>query len=83
VDVVPDAGDGLQAPAPRRAQRGATYLLRVGAGEQSVLHKHLGAVEVYTVSGGWRYQEGEMWEGSYAYEPNGVIHEPEQTTTSR
>jgi anti-sigma factor ChrR (cupin superfamily) len=58
---------------------GATYLLRVGAGEQSVLHKHLGAVEVYTVSGGWRYQEGEMWEGSYAYEPNGVIHEPEQT----
>jgi len=61
------------------ANAGATYLLKVGAGESSVLHKHLGGVEVYTVSGGWRYQEGAMRPGSYAFEPNGVIHQPEQT----
>jgi anti-sigma factor ChrR (cupin superfamily) len=57
-----------------------TMILYVDAGIQTPIHKHLGAVEVYTISGRWRYQEGEIGPGGYAYEPNGVIHEPESET---
>jgi anti-sigma factor ChrR (cupin superfamily) len=57
-----------------------TMILRVDRGVQTPIHKHLGAVEVYTIEGNWSYQEGEVGAGGYSYEPNGVIHQPASDT---
>jgi 2,4'-dihydroxyacetophenone dioxygenase len=53
------------------------FLLRVPAGLGTGLHRHLAAVEVYVLSGGFVYPgEGEMRTGSYVFEPGGCVHEP-------
>jgi hypothetical protein len=44
------------------------------------MHLHMGAVEIYTVRGTWSYQEGTLTAGGYAYEPSGVLHEPDSET---
>jgi quercetin dioxygenase-like cupin family protein len=56
---------------------GWTTIMRFPEGVQIPMHLHLGAVEIYTISGTWSYQEGRLTAGGYAYEPSGVIHEPD------
>lgn len=55
---------------------GWTTIMRFPDGVEIPMHLHLGAVEIYTISGTWSYQEGTITTGGYAYEPSGVIHEP-------
>jgi len=59
---------------------GTTTLMRFPKDTRVPMHLHLGAVEIYTVSGTWSYQEGTLDAGGYAYEPSGVIHEPDSET---
>ena len=59
---------------------GWTTIMRFPEGVQIPMHLHLGAVEIYTISGNWSYQEGRLTAGGYAYEPSGVIHEPDSET---
>jgi len=54
----------------------ATMLMKVDAAQQLDLHKHLGAVEVYVVSGSFYYENGEVFEGEYMFEAGGVSHAP-------
>ncbi|HEY1836374.1 MAG TPA: 2,4'-dihydroxyacetophenone dioxygenase family protein [Rhizomicrobium sp.] len=55
----------------------ATILLRVPAGQHAEVHRHLAAVEVYVVQGGFTYEgEGSVAAGDYVYEPGGMVHEP-------
>lgn len=56
---------------------GWTTIMRFPEGVEIPMHLHLGAVEIYTIRGDWSYQEGKLGTGGYAYEPSGVIHEPE------
>lgn len=56
---------------------GWTTLNRFPDGARIPMHLHLGAVEIYTIAGTWSYQEGRLTAGGYAYEPSGVLHEPD------
>lgn len=56
---------------------GWTTIMWFPDGVQIPMHLHLGAVEVYTIRGTWSYQEGRLTDGGYAYEPSGVLHEPD------
>jgi 2,4'-dihydroxyacetophenone dioxygenase len=56
---------------------GWTTLMRFPDGVEIPMHLHMGAVEIYTIRGTWSYQEGTLTAGGYAYEPSGVLHEPD------
>jgi len=55
---------------------GFSMLLKVDAGNESPVHGHIGAVEVYVVEGEFGYEEDRGKSGSYGYEPPGARHEP-------
>lgn len=55
---------------------GFTMLLKVDAGNESPVHGHVGAVEVYVVEGEFGYDEDRGGPGWYGYEPQGARHEP-------
>jgi 2,4'-dihydroxyacetophenone dioxygenase len=59
---------------------GLTMLMQVDEGVQMPIHRHLGAVQVFTLAGRWSYDEGEIGPRGYGYEPNGVVHEPSSQT---
>lgn len=74
----PDGGPGeFKLLSIDPGSGGWTTLNRFPAGAQVPMHLHMGAVEIYTISGTWSYQEGELHAGGYAYEPSGVLHEPD------
>jgi hypothetical protein len=52
-----------------------TLLLRCQAGTALPPHRHLGAGEYFVVKGRMEYRMGTAEEGSYGYEPIGVVHE--------
>jgi hypothetical protein len=49
---------------------------RLDAGIEVGIHRHTGAVHMFTLSGAWRYLEHEYVNraGSYLYEPEGSVH---------
>ncbi len=56
---------------------GFTCLLRVEGGTVAPVHHHLGAIEVYVVSGEIYYEEADIGrQDDYIYEPAGDIHRP-------
>ena len=52
-----------------------TVLIRGQAGSKFPRHKHYGAGEYFVVKGCMEYRMGSAKEGTYGYEPLGVIHE--------
>lgn len=56
---------------------GWTTIMRFPREVEIPMHLHLGGVDIYTIRGDWSYQEGKLGTGGYAYEPSGVVHEPE------
>jgi 2,4'-dihydroxyacetophenone dioxygenase len=52
-----------------------TVLFRCQAGSCISRHKHLGAGEYFIVKGRMEYRMGSACEGTYGYEPIGVIHD--------
>jgi hypothetical protein len=57
---------------------GVTMLVQADADAPAWVHKHIGAVEIYNVSGWWKYEDMDLPIGPdhYVYEPNSVVHEP-------
>ncbi len=55
---------------------GFTLLLKVDAGNQAPVHRHLGAVEAYVLEGGFGYDGDKGEAGCYLYEAAGSIHQP-------
>lgn len=52
-----------------------TVLFRCQPGSSISRHKHLGAGEYFIVKGRMEYRMGSAPEGTYGYEPIGVIHD--------
>lgn len=56
---------------------GFTCLLNVPPDDKAPVHHHLGALEIYILSGDMYYDTGDVGRaGSYLYEPAGDIHQP-------
>lgn len=55
---------------------GFSMMLKVDPGNESPVHGHVGAVEVYVVEGEFGYGEDRGDAGYYGYEPPGARHEP-------
>lgn len=74
----PDGGPGeFKLLSVDIGSGGWTTLNRFPDDAHIPMHLHMGAVEIYTIRGAWSYQEGELTAGGYAYEPAGVLHEPD------
>lgn len=56
--------------------RQVIFMFRFAPGTVLPRHKHLCHAIGYTLSGEWRYEEGELRAGSVAYEPFGSEHTP-------
>lgn len=72
----PATGYGSKLVRVSLATNSYTALVRWGPEMRVPTHVHSGEVHAYTYSGAWAYQEYD-WvarEGSYVYEPPGVIH---------
>jgi hypothetical protein len=55
---------------------GHTCILRVEENSAAAIHKHIGSVEGYLISGGFAYGEDAGNTGSYLFEQHGSLHEP-------
>jgi 2,4'-dihydroxyacetophenone dioxygenase len=57
--------------------RGYMLVLNTFApGSRFAAHKHLGAVEIFMLSGSFFYENGIVHEGDYMLEPGGITHAP-------
>ncbi|HVX20579.1 MAG TPA: cupin domain-containing protein [Acidimicrobiales bacterium] len=60
---------------------GATVMFKTVAGAPTApLHKHIGHLEIYNLTGHWGYAMGRVGPHHYMYEPAGTIHEPYNET---
>ena len=54
-----------------------TFLLKVDAGIEAPVHKHLSEAEAYIISGQFGYGAARGYAGHYAYEAPGAVHIPD------
>jgi anti-sigma factor ChrR (cupin superfamily) len=60
-----------------RVNGGFTCLLNVPPADVAPVHHHLGALEIFVMSGDMSYEDADIGRaGSYLYEPAGDIHQP-------